>query len=457
MAADRRSAWTLAAFAAPSLPLAGLGLPLVVYLPEFYANALGLNLAAVGTAFMVVRLLDIGFDPLVGAAMDRTRTGFGRFRPWFVASAPILMLASWMLFMAKPGVSAGYLWLWLLVVYAGFSIATLAQLGLGAALSSDYDQRSRIFAWWQVGNVVGVILALVLPPVLPMLGIRGHAAAMAAMGWFVIAGAPLAFALTAAAIREPTSAPPPARAGVAEYLALFRRPGVARLLAVDLAAGAGPAITGALFFFFFEHVKGFEKLQAGQLLLIYFLGGLIGAPLWTRLAFRIGKHRALAASAALYTVATLSAAFIPPGAFGIAAGLMALIGLPYAAPGFLLRAMMADLGDAERLAAGADRTGLLFALLSGTVKLASALAVGVTYVGLDLAGFDPKAAGDGGLAGLQLMFLGLPAALSLLAGLLVLGYPLDASEHARIRAELALRDAAQPPVQPQGETAHVRS
>jgi hypothetical protein len=42
--ADRRSSRSLAAFAAPC-PLAALGLPLVVYLPEFYVSELGLSLA----------------------------------------------------------------------------------------------------------------------------------------------------------------------------------------------------------------------------------------------------------------------------------------------------------------------------------------------------------------------------------------------------------------------------
>src|SRR5882762_3043746 len=101
---QRRSNWTLAAYAAPCLPLAGLGLPLVVYLPEFYASELGLSLAQVGFAFMMVRFLDVAFEPFFGGVMDRTRTRFGRFRPWFAISAPLLMAATGMLFMAKPGV-----------------------------------------------------------------------------------------------------------------------------------------------------------------------------------------------------------------------------------------------------------------------------------------------------------------------------------------------------------------
>src|SRR5215210_16993 len=96
----------LAAFAGPCLPLAAMGLPLVVYLPEYYSNALGLPLATVGAAFMGVRLLDIMFDPFIGGVMDRTRTRWGRFRPWLALGAPPLMLATYALFMAAHGVGA---------------------------------------------------------------------------------------------------------------------------------------------------------------------------------------------------------------------------------------------------------------------------------------------------------------------------------------------------------------
>lgn len=431
----------MAALAAPSLPLAALGLPLVVYLPEFYAGEMGLSLAAVGVAFMCVRLLDIGFDPFIGAVMDRTRTRFGRFRPWFVASTPILMLAAYMLFMPRQGVGAAYLWFWLLVIYAGFSIATLAQLAWGAVLSPDYDQRSRIYAWWQGGNVVGVILALILPVALVRAGVEAHAAGVGAMGWFIIVMLPSTLALAIAFAPEPRIASAPEKASLKAYFGLLKLASVRRLLAADFATGMGPAITGALFFFYFERVKGFSKHEAEVLLLIYFLGGLAGAAIWARLAYMIGKHRALAAASLFYAVVTAAVVFLPRGNVAAGGVMMFLIGLPFSAGGFLLRAMMADVGDEVRLKTGIDRTGLLYALLSGTVKLASAAAVGVTFVGLELAGFDAKAAGtDAGLAGLSGMFVAVPVLLALLAGAIILAYPLTAERHALIRAQLDARD-----------------
>lgn len=443
--ADRRSNWTLAALAAPCLPLAGLGLPLVVYLPEYYASELGLSLSAVGAAFMAVRFLDMAFDPYIGGVMDRTRSRFGRFKLWFAISAPLLMLASFMLFMAKPGVSTLYLWIWLLVVYAGVSIAGLSQLAWAAVLSPQYDQRSRIYAWWQAGNVLGMILVLTLPALLPLMGVKVHAAGVQAMGWFIVILMPITVALALWRVPEPQVTSEKRKSGFREYLALFKRPTVVRILVADLLIGTGPAITGALFFFFFGRVKGFTHGEASLLLLIYFIGGLVGAPVWTWLSYRISKHRALAVSGFVYAAMTMCSLMIPQGSMPVAAVLMFLIGVPYAAGAFLLRAMMADIGDEERLESGVDRTGLLYAILAGTVKIGSAAAVGISFPLLQAMGFDPKGQGvDAGLQGLAILFCAVPAGMSVLASLIVWRFPLTAERHAQIREALAARDLQEP-------------
>ena len=109
----------LAALAAPALPMSALTLPLIIYLPEFYANALGMNLALVGLIFTAVRLADLVFDPLIGGLMDRTRSRWGQFRPWLVLGGPLVMLGTYMLFMAERGVGPIYLSAGLILAYAG--------------------------------------------------------------------------------------------------------------------------------------------------------------------------------------------------------------------------------------------------------------------------------------------------------------------------------------------------
>jgi GPH family glycoside/pentoside/hexuronide:cation symporter len=437
----RLTAPQLMAFAGPAAPMAALGLPLVVFLPEYYSNDLGLPLAAVGAAFALVRLLDLGVDPMLGALMDRTNTRFGRFRPWLAAGAPVLIAAIYQLFMARPGVGVGYLWFWLLVGFLGLSMAQLAHLAWAAKLSESYDGRSRTYAWVQALTVGGMIVVLLVPAVLALAAHVGSAGGVHAMGWLTIAAIPATFALALATVREPPSAAPAAHARLADYLALFRNRTILRLLATDQALNLAAQITGAVFFFYFEQVKLFSKGQAEALLFIYFLAGLCGAPMWLRLAYRLGKHRALAVAALAYVVTQTLALTMPAKSLIIAAPAMFLAGLPYSASGLLVRSMLADVGDAEKLETGQDRTGLFYGLLSVNSKIAAAIGVYSTFALLSLLGFNPITGASNShqaLIGLQALFAVGPAGLAVTAAAIIRGYPLTAERHAAVREKLDL-------------------
>lgn len=413
---------------------------MVVHLPSYYAGWLGLPLGAVGLAFTFVRLIDIGFDPLLGALMDRTRARIGRFRVWLIASAPVLMLAAWMLFMAEPGVGILHLWIGLVVVYIGFSMGSLAQTAWAAVLSPDYNERSRIYGWWQTGNVLGIILVLLLPPILSLGFHQGEAAGVKAMGWFVILLLPVTIAIACWRVGEPNVPADRERGRPLDYFRLMLRPTVARLIIVDLLLGWAPGVTGILYLFYFDQIKHVAAGQANILLLGFFVAGLLFGPVWWLLAGRIGKHRALAVSALVMVAGELAVMAIPFPSIGVALAVMAFAGISYSGS-LLLRSMMADAADELRLETGRDRTGLLYALLTATTKIGTALA-GLTFVGLDLAGFH-RGGGNSpeALFWLQVMFIGTPAAASALAAWLILGHRLDARRHGEILAALATTPA----------------
>ena len=128
----------------------------------------------------------------------------------------------------------------------------------------------------------------------------------------------------------------------------------------------------------------------------------------------------------------------------MAGAMVALVGLAFASGDLLLRAMMADVSDQVRLDDGADRTGLLFSILTATSKLGYAVSV-LTFAGLQMAGFDPGLGGrtaGPALMWLQIMFAGLPALCLLLAAVVLHRYPLTQARHAEIRAALDAEGAA---------------
>jgi glycoside/pentoside/hexuronide:cation symporter, GPH family len=425
------------AFSLPSLPLAALGLPLVVQLPNHYSANLGLDVGLVGLLFMLARICDIGIDIGIGLAMDQTRTRLGRFSPWLLASAPVILLGGWFLFMGQPGVSAIYLIGALFVTYLGFSMGSLSQMSLGATLSDNYYERSRVFVFWQVFNVIGMLLALAIPVVVhqtggtPIAGIQG-------MGWFILILMPIGALIAAFYAKEEQPKAKPKKTSFADFMSLFESKACRKLLTADILLTFASGVTGALFLFYFDAVKGYGG-AASALLLIYFIAGLVGAPIWTFLARRLGKHVSLICACIFAAVTQPLIMFLPEDNFPIAAAGMAFFGLVYTSAAYLLRAMMADVGDEDLLRTGQDRTGLLYALVTLTGKAGYALAVGITYFALSLIGFDAKLGGgnsQSSIDGLAYLFIGLPVVMSLVGAWTLRGYPIDAARTAALQVEI---------------------
>lgn len=438
----RRSNVVLAAFSGPCLPYAAVGLPLAVSLPAFYSQYVGLDLAAVGLAFLLVRCIDIFFDPLVGWGMDRTKSKWGPYRTWLTIGTPILMLAVAFIFFVKPGAGFAYLFGWLLVLYLGFSITTLAQLAWGAVLAPQYDERSRLYGWWQSANIVGVLIALFIPTIVLQMGWGTYEDGVRAMGWFILISLPVTLLAAVLIAPEPQNVRQQPHGALKAWIALIMRPVVRKVLWCDLFLGVAPGITGALLFFYFESVKGFDRSQSQIFMVLYFVAGLIAAPFWSWLAVKLGKDRALQIASYAFAVLYACVGFLPAGNFTITAIGLFIAGLPYAAGLLLTRAMMADVADEVRLDTTEDRTGLLFSFLSLTTKLGYAISVGVLII-LGRVGFDeaPGAANSQlALTTLQILFLAVPTVLLIASAFVLNRYPLGATRHAEVRAGLEARD-----------------
>jgi len=431
------------AFACAYVPYAALTLSVAVQLPPFFATQLGLGLAA-GAAFGVVRLIDIPVDPVLGLLMDKTKTRFGRYRPWMALGAPILMLALYMLYQAKPGVTEGYLVVWLLVVYLGMSILLVAGNSWASTLATTYKERSRIFGAMLAMGVVGAVTALLIPIVAE----RTHQTELEGIrwvGWFLLGLAPVAILIALARTPERVVADAPGRSfRMRDYFTLLSRGNVLRILAADFCVTMGPGWMAALYFFYYRQSREISLSAASALLILYILAGLVGGPATARLANRISKHRALIFSTTLYSLVLIAIPLMPRGESMMYAAPMFILGA--LATGFTVtvRAITADVGDELRLQGGRDLIGLLYAVTSATTKAAGALAIFVSFSLLEQVGFSvaPHAVnGPDQIRGLELIFVVGPIAFVMLGGASFLGYKLTAERHADIRRQLDERDA----------------
>ncbi len=128
-------------------------MPLVIFIPPFFSEQMGLGMAVVGGIFTLGRLFDVVTDPVVGSVMDRFQTHFSK-RAWVVIGAVPLALATFQIFF-DPADNSSSLMCWVVVMYAGWTLTNLGLYSWGAEVSEDYHHRSRIMGAIQLANSIG--------------------------------------------------------------------------------------------------------------------------------------------------------------------------------------------------------------------------------------------------------------------------------------------------------------
>ena len=441
-AKERIPAWRLGVFASIAFPSVGMTLPLSIFLPPFYTKTLGLGLAEVGFVFMLVRVFDIVTDPLMGIIGDRFESRWGRRRHWLVIALPFMMLGVFMAFMPRGTPSVWYLGFWLVVLYIGTTMKTISHTAWAAELSSDYDQRSRIAGFNSFAAYTGSLLILAPLAYLEYNGTpTAGREALTFFGAMAMIFAPICVFAAVGTVGERKTAPAP-RIGLVSGLGLvLKNPHMRRLLLADASAAIPGSVMSGLFIFYQAEIVG--NAQFNSLALIgFFIAHIIGIPLWVRLAFKVGKHRAFGVSALCFCLTTALFFFPGEGDVELFIALLFMTGLAHSGLLFLIRAMAADVVDYDNVESGGQRTGLHFALLSITSKAGSAIAIGITYPLLALVGFDAQ----GGNAeeakfAFRMIYVVVPTVSMAAAYFFIRGFKLDQSEQEELQAQIAARDA----------------
>jgi len=443
---DRLSLRTVLTFVSAGIPSAILLGMLGVFLPRFFTH-FHMQLFAIGGTLALVRTLDtLAVDLPIGWAMDKFRTPLGRYRTWFVAGAPIVMLGTYMLFNPPPHMTTAYLAGWYLLLWVGISMMGIANSAWGASLARDYNDRSRLFAWMIPVGILGAAWLNLAPAVTHNKFGPGNFNDVPIIGWIVIGLIVLTTLIVSVFVKEPVAPPAPrARGNLGDYWRIIANPTALRLVLGDLFFTLGPGLTGPIYLFFFNQAKGFTIGGATVLLLFYVCAGLVWAPLWAWVSRSLGKHRTLQIACVCYAVFQTSLMAIQGPQFALTALFMFLVGGSASAFLFLVRAMLADYADQLRLEQGASRVSLLFSFVGITQKLASSFNTAISFGILAWVGFDPDEHAHNtahAIFGLEMTYLFAPIVFVMIGGVAFFGYRLDAKRHAEIRQALDARDAA---------------
>jgi Na+/melibiose symporter-like transporter len=254
--------------------------------------------------------------------------------------------------------------------------------------------------------------------------------------------APICVFAAVGLVGERKTAPAP-RINVFSALALvLKNPHMRRLLLADASAAIPGSVMSGLFIFYQAELVG--NAQFNSVALIgFFIAHIIGIPLWMRLAYKIGKHRAFGVSALCFCLTTALFFFPGEGDVVLFIVLLFMTGMAHSGLGFLIRSMGADVVDYDNVKTGGQRTGLYFALLAITSKAGGALAIGITYPLLALVGFDAQGNnGEDAKFAFRMIYVIVPTVGMALAYYFIRGFKLDHAEQEELQAQIAARDNA---------------
>lgn len=443
------STWQLVAYGQVVVPLAIIGLPLAIYIPPFYSQTLGLDLASVGFILLIARLADVFIDPMVGHFSDSTHTRWGRRRPWVLAGVPVMMVSAFMLLVPQGEVTNLYLFIWICAIYLGFTLITIPYGAWGAELSGDYHERNRITGSREIFLLVGLLMAITAP-ILGGYQSGADAApkaafhAMAALGWMTVILTPVGAFFLLLFVPEPYSKKV-FRMSLRKGLRIAMRNGPFRLILYTTILGSfAGSLNASVAIFFFDHIANLGK-SASALIFVLFLSGVIGSPFWVRIGGRIGKHKAIviagtvsmvafaAVPVLIYVVRPVAPDLVIWGMFAITI----IQGLSIGAAPILGQSMMADVVDLDTLKSGEQRAGFMIAFVSMLRKAFEAAGL-VALPILAWAGFDPMSYNNTPAANFTLlaMYCLAPMALWSITIVLISRYPITQERQVRLRLAL---------------------
>ncbi|MCZ6711133.1 MAG: MFS transporter [Gammaproteobacteria bacterium] len=449
---DRVSMRTTIAYGAPGIGAGYMYLMLSLYVMKFSTDVLLIAPAVMGVIFSVSRIWDAISDPIVGYLSDRTRSSFGRRRTWIVGSMAPIFIAFIMVFSPPASLSGGALIAWMAVAIIGFysamTVFFVPHLSLGAELSENYHERSRLFGVRHAFYTFGSIVSLISFYMLISAEEQGPAAVRdTAMRLSLLAAGLMAVLIVFAVTRLRERRDYQGRVNESPYQAfadVWRNPHARLLIIVTFIENIGSAAIGALTLYVAQYIVG-AALWAPAIILCYMVPSTFSVPMWIPLSRRFGKIR-LWIFSMLLTGVSFGAMFALPFLEGTTVKiayisvLAAFAGLAAGCGGTVSPSIQGDVIDYDEYVTGERKEGSYFAAWNFVYKSAYGVMLLLTGFVLQFSGFVPNQEQTMTVQIAMVTLYGLlPLVCYLIGAAIFTRFKFDEVAHRKVRAELDRR------------------
>lgn len=408
---------------------------IAAYFLLFMTDVVGMSAAVAGVAIWIGRTWDYINDPLIGNLSDRTKTRWGRRRPFLLFGAVPFAITFAMLWY-KPDLSnqiafAAYYAIAYIFYDAAQTFVFMPYFALTPDLTDDYDERTSLTSYRMIYNIIGGLVAFTLPLMVIKAFSPENSQNVFKMGLIfgALSAIPLFFIFFKTKERETQVEYQKPNIFKSIKLALKNRPFVLGAV-VYLATWTAMNVVQTVLLYYVKYILEKETMSDIFMGLI-FVTAIVALPLWNWVSKKLDKRKAYALGISFWALAQfllMSLNASTPVAWVMLICVIAGVGV--SAAHVLPWAMIPDAIEYGELNTGERHEGVFYSLVTLMAKVASSIAIPLTAFVLEFTNYSANSLiqPQSALNGIRLLVGPIPAVFLVIGIVFALRYPLERKE-----------------------------
>lgn len=365
------------------------------YFVFFLTDVAGMSPAWAGYIFMISRMWNAVCDLFMGVMSDRTKTKFGRRRPFLLFGAIPLGIGFALLWTVPfEGNMQKLIYYTLIGILFNtlYSLVSIPYNALLPEMSKDSDERTSISGFKMAFSFIGSLLSamgvtLIVDMIYP--GKQSYQESFPVMG--IILGAVLAVCILLAFVGTKERVLPDENEKQTRIIKSLKELSKLKefwmVLGVFIFNMVAFDVIMAMYIYYMKYVLLISDDLSSVFMAVPLVAAVAATPLWVSLSNKLGKEKTYVISSLYFIVPLLICIFIPAGNLVVTAVITVLIGIGISASQVLVFSILPDVTEVDEAKNGVRREGVIYGATMLLYKIGSAIIVAVVTASLGWIGY----------------------------------------------------------------------